>query len=88
MTGRKIELFTAGCPLCRDAEEMVRKLACTSCEVQLVDMHDPAGAGRARELGVCSVPAVAVDGQLAGCCTGRGPEESMLRAAGLGRAID
>lgn len=87
MTRRKIEVFSAGCPLCSEAEEMVRELACASCEVQVVDMHDPAGADRARELGVRSVPAVAVDGRLAVCCAGRGPEESALRAAGLGRAI-
>lgn len=31
--------------------------------------------------------AVVVDGKLAECCVGRGPEEAMLRQAGLGRPI-
>jgi glutaredoxin 3 len=30
---------------------------------------------------VRSVPAVVVDGALAGCCAGRGPNEATLRAA-------
>jgi hypothetical protein len=34
-----------------------------------------------------SVPAVVIDGKLADCCTGRGPDEATLRAAGLGQPI-
>ena len=37
------------------------------------------------EAGVRSVPAVAINGQLAGCCAGRGVDEASLRAAGLGQ---
>jgi hypothetical protein len=50
-------------------------------------MHDPKVAGRAKSIGTRSVPAVVIDGKLADCCTGRGPEEATLRAAGLGKAI-
>jgi len=42
-------------------------------------------ADRARNLGVRCVPAVAIDGVLAECCGGRGPDEAALRAAGLGQ---
>lgn len=87
MTTRKIELFSAGCPLCTETEEMIKRLACTSCEVQIVDMHDLIGASRARALGISSVPAVAIDGKLADCCAGHGPNEATLRAAGLGQPI-
>lgn len=83
-TKRKVEVFTAGCPACEETVTMVRNLACPACEVEVLDMHDPAVAARARELGVRSVPAVAVDGRLAGCCAGRGPDETALRAAGIG----
>ena len=34
-----------------------------------------------------TVPAVVIDGKLADCCAGRGPEEASLRAAGLGRPL-
>jgi glutaredoxin 3 len=49
-------------------------------------MNDIAVARRARELGVRSVPAVAINGQLASCCTGGGIKEAELRAAGLGQS--
>ncbi len=82
---RRIEVFSANCPLCTEAVSLVEGLACPSCEITVVDMHTPAGAARARDLGVASVPAVAVDGTLAGCCAGRGVDPEVLRAAGLGR---
>lgn len=82
---RKIEVFSAGCPVCDEAIDMVRRNACPSCEVKVLDMKDPEVAKRARELGVCSVPAVAIDGKLAECCAGRGPDAKTLKAAGLGR---
>jgi hypothetical protein len=53
----------------------------------VLDMHDPQAAGRAKGLGIRSVPAVVIDGKLADCCTGRGPDEATLRAAGLAQPI-
>jgi hypothetical protein len=50
-------------------------------------MNDPQAAKRAKGLGIRSVPAVVIDGKLADCCKGRGPDEGTLRAAGLGRKI-
>ena len=83
---RKIEVFSAGCPACDDTIQLVNSVACPSCEVSVLDMREPAVARRARDLGIRSVPAVAIDGKLAGCCAGRGPDEAVLRAAGLGHA--
>lgn len=82
---RKVEIFSAGCPACEEAIVMVQGLACPSCDVQVLDMHDIAVAQRAKALGVRSVPAVAIDGKLASCCAGRGVDEQILRAAGLGQ---
>lgn len=62
-------------------------MACPSCEVSVLDMHESAVASRAKSLGIRSVPAVAIDGKLADCCAGRGPEETSLRAAGVGQTI-
>ena len=81
---RKIEVFSAGCPACTDAIKLVRQVACTSCEVEVLDMHRSEVAAKAKEYGVRSVPAVAIDGKLAGCCEGRGVDETTLRCAGLG----
>lgn len=84
---RKIEIFSAGCPVCDEAVQMVNRVACSSCEVSVLDMKDPAVAERAKDLGVRSVPSVVIDGKLAGCCVGRGPDEAALRAAGLGKPL-
>jgi hypothetical protein len=84
---RKIEVFSAGCPVCQETIELVKGIACTSCEVSVLDMKDPNVASRAKSLGIRSVPAVAIDGKLADCCAGRGPDETTLRTLGLGQPL-
>ncbi|MGD9724351.1 MAG: thioredoxin family protein [Pirellulales bacterium] len=84
---RTIEIFSAGCAACEETVSLVKRIACPSCDVQVLDMHDPAVAAKAKGYAIRSVPAVAVDGKLADCCAGGGPDESALRAAGVGRAI-
>jgi len=84
---RKIEIFTAGCPACDETISRLKALACPSCEIVTLDMHESAVVQRAKALGVQSVPAVAIDGKLADCCAGRGSDEASLRAAGLGQPL-
>jgi glutaredoxin len=86
-TKRKVEVFSAGCPTCQEAVDVVKKAACPSCDVVVLDMHDSQVAKRAKALGVRSMPAVAIDGKLAECYTGRGINEEVLRAAGLGTPL-
>jgi len=86
-TKRTIEVFSAGCPACDDVITMVQDIACPSCDVSVLDMNDPNVASRAKGLDIKSVPAVVIDGKLADCCSGRGPDEATLRAAGLGQSI-
>jgi glutaredoxin len=82
---RKVEIFSAGCHVCQETIDLVTRLACTTCEVIVLDMKKSDVARYAKQLGVRSIPAVAINGRLAGCCAGRGPDENMLRAAGLGQ---
>ena len=82
---RKIEVFSAGCPACQETIDLVNRAACPSCEISVLDMNQTDVADRAKTLGIRSVPAVVIDGQLADCCTGRGPNLETLRAAGLGQ---
>ena len=84
---RNIEVFSAGCPVCRETIAMVQGNACPSCEINVLDMNDPDVAARAKSLGIRSVPAVVVDGKLADCCAGRGPDAATLKAAGLGQPL-
>lgn len=83
-TKRKIEIFSAGCPACETTITRIRELACPSCEIAVRDMNTADIAARAKGLGIASVPAVVIDGKLADCCAGRGPDEEALKAAGLG----
>lgn len=81
---RKIEIFSAGCACCTEAVEMVKDIACPSCDVEVLDMRQADVAERAKEYDIKSVPAVVIDGQVASCCANRGIDEAALRSAGLG----
>jgi glutaredoxin 3 len=84
---RTIEIFSAACPACEEVIQLINRVACPSCEVTVLDMKHPDVASRAKRLGIRSVPAVVINGTLADCCAGRGPDEQTLRAAGLGQPI-
>ena len=80
-TKKTIEVFSAGCSTCKETIDLVMRLAGSSHEVIIHDMQKPEVAPKAKHYGVRSVPAVVVDGKLAGCCAGRGPDEHVLRSA-------
>lgn len=84
---RTVEVFTANCPLCSDVVDLVQSLACDSCDVRVLDLRDDDDARRAEEVGVESVPAVAVNGSLASCCQDQGVQEEALRSAGIGTPL-
>lgn len=79
--GHTIEIFSAGCPACKEAVTLVRRVATPQDDVRILDMHQPDVSTRASQLGIRSVPAVVVDAKVAGCCAGRGPNEQVLRDA-------
>ncbi len=66
---------------------MVKELACPSCNITIKDMKNTTVAAKARQLGIRSVPAVVVDGQLADCCSTGGPNAETLKAAGIGTPL-
>ena len=81
ITKKRIEVFSAGCSTCKETIELVKRIAGSSHEVEVHDMQKSDIASKAKSYGVRSVPAVVIDGKLASCCAGRGPEEQVLRAA-------
>ena len=84
---RTVEIFSAGCPACQETVDLVKKIACPSCDVSVLNMNDNGVSQRAMELGIHRVPAVVIDGKLADCCLVSAPNEQSLRAAGIGSAI-
>ena len=79
-TTKKIEVFSAGCSACKEAIEMVKRVA-ASHELVIHDMNKSEVVSKAKQYGIRTVPAVVIDGKLASCCAGDGPEENVLRAA-------
>ncbi|OJW31495.1 MAG: glutaredoxin [Sphingobacteriales bacterium 46-32] len=88
---RVIEVFTAGCSVCQPAVEMVKKLACSSCEVIVYDLSKLCDTKecieKAKQYGIKSLPAVAVNGILLKCCQNKGISEIELVNAGIGKTI-
>lgn len=89
---RKIEIFSAGCAVCEETVKEVKAAACPDCEVVVYDLNSVSatdgGKEKAKQYGIKSVPAVVIDGQTAGCCSGRGVDINELKQAGLGQALE
>ena len=82
---RKVEIFSAGCPICTTAVNTVREVIDPRHDIAIQDLqHDERAVQRASALGIHTVPAVVVDGALLGCCDNEGPTPQSLLAAGLG----
>ena len=88
MAKRKIEIFTSGCPLCEPVVELVKKTACSACDVVVYDLNAGCSTNECREkakrYGITRVPAVVVNGKLLDCCKTGSVSEQSLRNAGVG----
>jgi len=81
---RKIEVFSAGCPCCTEAVELVEFLAGTEHDIEIRDMHDPAVAAAAKGYGTHRLPAIVIDGRLADWYAARDLDEATLTQAIFG----
>jgi len=88
MNKRRIEIFSAGCEVCEEAVQAIRAEACSSCTIEVRSMSDPTAARAAKDYGIKSLPAVVIDGRLAGCCAGRGVDMAELSRLGLGQPMN
>ena len=88
MAKRKIEVFTSGCPVCEPTVDLVKKTACSTCEVVAYDLNAGCATNecrdKAKKYGVSRLPAVVVDGKLLDCCKTGPVSEQALRTAGVG----
>jgi CheY-like chemotaxis protein len=81
---RKVEVFSSGDCCSEKLITAIRAAACPCCEVRVLDVTAAEVAERANQLGVQSVPAVAINDELVCCPCECGPDLAKLRAAGLG----
>lgn len=87
---RKIEVFTAGCSVCEPMVEMVKSMACSSCEVIIYNLSQPCDTKecleKLQEYGIKALPAIAVNGSLLSCCQNKEISMEALKNAGIGQA--
>lgn len=85
---RKVEVFTAGCPVCKPVVELVSHLACPSCDVVIYDIKEGCETNECRDkvkaYGITQLPAIAVNGKLLDCCKKNNITKESLQAAGIG----
>lgn len=87
MAKRRVEVFTAGCPVCEPAVRLVEETACPDCEVTVYNLNEE-GADKAVSYDLKTVPAVVVSGNIVSCCDNRGPNVEELQAAGIGQRLN
>ncbi len=92
MNTKRIEIFTAGCPLCNPVVDMVKELAHESSnEVTVYDLvkqcEDKECLTKVKEYGIKRLPSVVVDGKLLACCTKQEITKEDLVNAGIGQKM-
>lgn len=87
---RQIEIFTAGCPVYDTTIQMVKELACDSCEVSVYDIiklsDDKPFMSKVEGYGIKQIPAIAINGILLDCCKESVITKDRLLSAGVGQA--
>ena len=84
---RRVEVFTAGCPVCQGVVDMVNELTCPDCDVTIHNLNKNEGVEEAKAYGVTAMPSVVVNGQLLDCCK-RGPiTKDDLESDGIGKRL-
>lgn len=63
-----VEVFIGGCPLCREALEIVEKAVCPECTIKIYNLYerpeDPACKRKVEAYEIRAVPTIVVDGQV------------------------
>lgn len=84
---RKIEIFTAGCPICDEQVSKVKEAACSSCDIEVLNVKEnPEALKKSKSYKINSLPSVVIDGVLAQCCSNRGIDIEVLKSLGLGKS--
>ncbi len=88
---RKVEVFTAGCPVCDPVVSLVKETACSNCDVVIYNMAEEFNnrevMNKLKSYGVMRIPAIAVNGALLSCCTDNGILKQDLIDAGIGQPV-
>ncbi|MDQ3683114.1 MAG: thioredoxin family protein [Bacteroidota bacterium] len=88
MNKRRIEVFTAGCPVCNPVVDLVTSLANEKYNEVIIynlvkQCETTECVSKVAEYGIKRLPAIAVDGQLLSCCKNNGITKEDLINAGI-----
>ncbi len=92
MKKRRIEVFTAGCPVCNPVVEMVKSIANEEYnDVTVYDLIKQYDINecviRVEEYGITRLRAIAIDGKLLECCKNNAITREDLISSGLAEKI-
>lgn len=77
--------------MCQPTVDLVKSMACTSCEVIVYDLSNPCETKVCQEkvitYGIKRLPAIAVNGKLLGCCENKEISAEELVNAGIGEPV-
>lgn len=62
--GKRIEVFTANCPLCKETLELIKKEACSECEIIERRCSGDECCQPAKDYGIKAVPTIVIDGKI------------------------
>jgi hypothetical protein len=86
---RRVEVITAGCPICDETARLVKSVVCPSCDLHIYDLREGCATNecweKATRYGVTAFPAIAVNGVVLDCCRREAMTADRLRAAGIDR---
>ncbi len=84
---KQIEIFTAGCPVCEPVVQLVKETANNQHEITIHNLSSQCESKicvqKMEEYGVKRLPAIAVNGQLIGCCKNVAITKEDLLNAGI-----
>ncbi len=67
--GRKVEVFTSGCELCRETVKMMSEVKCEECTLIEYNLSEEPGKEvylqKAKDYGVKATPTIVVNGKIA-----------------------
>jgi hypothetical protein len=67
MKANKVEIYTAGCPLCDETVKEVKNII-SEDEIIIYNLNKADDLNKARKYEINRVPAVVVNGRLLNCC--------------------
>ena len=80
MRTNKVEIFTAGCPLCDETVKEIKDIVSEN-ELIIYNLNKATDLNKAKEYEINKVPAVVVNGKLLNCCKNNKVDKKELTEA-------